>query len=124
MFSPRHFPEGQSQAVRSRLHIGSRAHPCVDRFPQIQRTTLSKLSSTVAVLFWGLCESRKALLRIISRVLAHVHPIPGSPSQGTKETMHHAVTNVWACIVTGAEQSEIRFSFSPFTSILLGGICT
>jgi hypothetical protein len=49
MFSPRHFPEGQPQAVRSRQHIESRSHHCVDRSPQIQRTALSKPSSKVAV---------------------------------------------------------------------------
>jgi len=59
MFSPKHFPEGQSQAVRSRQHIGSRAHLCVDRFPQIQRTTLSKLSSTGAVPSGGYANPEK-----------------------------------------------------------------
>jgi len=113
MFGPRHLPEGQSQAVRSRWHIGSRAHPCVDRFPQIQRDDLIKGCTPPTPPPDGGCESRKAPLWIISRMLAHLHPIPGSPSQGTKETIHHAVTNVWACILTGAERNEMSFSFSP-----------
>jgi hypothetical protein len=109
MFNPRHFP----QAVGSRQHIGSRAHQCVDSFPQIQRDDLIKGCTPPHPAPEGDANPEKPLPWIISRMLAHLHPIPGSLSQGTKETIHHAVTNVWTCILTGAEQSEMSFSFSP-----------